>query len=371
LLLESISGIWYHNLVVSNTIPPSFSNTHKNTQFVEKGFVKLRASVSRDAKRGQTGFVCIYVEDSGCGIPMEKRAKLFSKFQESLDSLHQGTGIGLAVCRHLIDLMGGDIVLDETYHSGIEGCPGARFVVHLNQSPIEVDEEGEEENKFSRGDKDPEQGMEKPQSAPPASFLATSIEQNQDSHKVGVSGSDTGDSRHLLPPNLRILFVDDDYLLRRLFRRSLEKMMPTWVVEEAASGETALRMIEEEECKPYDLIFVDQYMSSVSKQMLGTETVRALRASGNLTSNTATTTTGRTIICGLSANDMERQFHQAGADSFLMKPFPCDKKSLSEELCRILNLPQLEEQQQDPQQPADSSPNEKSGKYTISRIHSL
>jgi CheY-like chemotaxis protein len=30
----------------------------------------------------------------------------------------------------------------------------------------------------------------------------------------------------------------------------------------------------------YDLIFMDQHMASTEKQMLGTETVRALRAKG-------------------------------------------------------------------------------------------
>ena len=33
--------------------------------------------------------------------------------------------------------MGGDIWLDETYHSGTEGCPGARFIVNLNMVPLE------------------------------------------------------------------------------------------------------------------------------------------------------------------------------------------------------------------------------------------
>ena len=66
-------------------------------------------------------------------------------------------------------------------------------------------------------------------------------------------------------------------------------------------------------------------MASVEKQMLGTETVRAMRAQG-VTSK----------ICGLSANNLEEEFLSAGADSFLLKPFPCEKDELRAELLRVL-----------------------------------
>jgi CheY-like chemotaxis protein len=95
-----------------------------------------------------------------------------------------------------------------------------------------------------------------------------------------------------LPKNLSVLFVDDDLVLRKLFSRSVAKAAPTWKIQEAANGETALRMVDSE---AYDLIFMDQHMASTEKQMLGTETVRALRAKGF-----------KNTICGLSANDIEQ-----------------------------------------------------------------
>ena len=101
-------------------------------KFVEKGFVRLCAEVV-------DGMVHLSVEDSGPGIPLEKRDRLFSRFQESLDSLNQGTGIGLCVCSNLIDLMNGHIVLDETYDSGIERFPGSRFVIQLNKPAVCID----------------------------------------------------------------------------------------------------------------------------------------------------------------------------------------------------------------------------------------
>jgi CheY-like chemotaxis protein len=50
--------------------------------------------------------------------------------------------------------------------------------------------------------------------------------------------------------------------------------MPEWDVQEAASGETALRLAD---MQSYDLTFLDLYMASVEKQLMGTETARPLR----------------------------------------------------------------------------------------------
>ena len=82
------------------------------------------------------GSVVVFVEDSGPGIPPEKRDKLFAKFQDRLDSLNQGTGIGLSLCKSLSDLMNCNINLDETYISGAEGRPGTRIVIALNTAPV-------------------------------------------------------------------------------------------------------------------------------------------------------------------------------------------------------------------------------------------
>ena len=66
-------------------------------------------------------------------------------------------------------------------------------------------------------------------------------------------------------------------------------------------------------------------MASIEKQLLGTETVRALRANGV-----------ETIVCGLSTNDVEEPFLKAGANSFMFKPFPCEKGEMAQELTRVL-----------------------------------
>jgi signal transduction histidine kinase len=95
------------------------------TKFVEKGYIRLRASVveisgeDKAALNGNVGLpknahdppqpsqqhIELYVEDSGPGIPEHKRQSLFNKWQDSLDVLNQGTGIGLALCKKLSILM--------------------------------------------------------------------------------------------------------------------------------------------------------------------------------------------------------------------------------------------------------------------------
>jgi CheY-like chemotaxis protein len=127
-----------------------------------------------------------------------------------------------------------------------------------------------------------------------------------------------------LPEQFSVLFVDDDPLLRKLFIRSLKGLCPAWAVRQAASGEAALQLIEDEGTPSFDLIFVDMYMASVEKQLLGSEAVSIMRDRGV-----------NCVICGLSANDKEDEFLAAGADAFLCKPFPCEHNALRAEIIRI------------------------------------
>jgi CheY-like chemotaxis protein len=112
-------------------------------------------------------------------------------------------------------------------------------------------------------------------------------------------------------------------VLRKLFSRSVAKAAPTWKIQEAANGETALRLVDSE---AYGLIFMDQHMASTKKQLLGTETIRALRAKGF-----------KNTSCGLSANDIEQLFVSAGADCYILQPVPCDRSTLESVLDGILS----------------------------------
>ena len=56
-----------------------------SVKFVKKGFIRLQAKLVNES-------VEISVSDSGTGIPDNKKHRLFTKFQQSLDELNQGTG---------------------------------------------------------------------------------------------------------------------------------------------------------------------------------------------------------------------------------------------------------------------------------------
>ena len=52
--------------------------------------------------------IYVYVKDTGAGIPKEKQHLIFKRFQK-LDSFVQGIGLGLTICKAIIDAVGGKI----------------------------------------------------------------------------------------------------------------------------------------------------------------------------------------------------------------------------------------------------------------------
>lgn len=69
------------------------------------------------------------VEDDGPGIPPAIQARLFEPFVTTKD-IGKGTGLGLAVCRGVVESAGGSIDYDETFSDG------ARFVVEIPASAV-------------------------------------------------------------------------------------------------------------------------------------------------------------------------------------------------------------------------------------------
>jgi signal transduction histidine kinase/CheY-like chemotaxis protein len=92
-------------------------------KFTDQGTVRLSASVEPGlAGQGQIGErLILQVADTGAGIPPEKLAEVFEPFGQvdsSRTRAHGGAGLGLAICRRLVDAMGGEIRLDSTVGVG-------------------------------------------------------------------------------------------------------------------------------------------------------------------------------------------------------------------------------------------------------------
>jgi signal transduction histidine kinase len=79
-------------------------------------FTDAGGSVELSCKLGGTdpraSFVEFAVKDSGIGISLEDQSRLFERFvrlESQMDRSASGTGLGLALCRHLVELHGGEI----------------------------------------------------------------------------------------------------------------------------------------------------------------------------------------------------------------------------------------------------------------------
>jgi signal transduction histidine kinase len=92
----------------------------------ERGKVVLRASLDEAPASGKgAATIRIEVEDSGPGVSDDILPKLFEPFATSKE-VGKGTGLGLAVCRGLVEAAGGTITLAPKGELG-----GARFWVDL------------------------------------------------------------------------------------------------------------------------------------------------------------------------------------------------------------------------------------------------
>lgn len=85
-----------------------FGNSLKFTP--EGGIIQL--SLYRE-----DGNVCISVNDNGIGIPNEKLEHIFERFYQIEQSTHEGTGIGLALVKKLVELMNGRILISSNSDS--------------------------------------------------------------------------------------------------------------------------------------------------------------------------------------------------------------------------------------------------------------
>jgi len=244
-------------------------------KYTNEGYVRL--SVSCEPK-GDKAQLCFDIEDSGQGIKLEEQDKLFleySRVNVDANKALEGTGLGLKITKHIVEMMDGNISVRSTY--GI----GSAFTVKVMQDTVAgcgfIDPETAEHIKdFSyRSDKND-----------------ANLQMQYDAIKGG-----------------KILIVDDTktnlYVASRL-------MDPYELqIETAESGFDALNKIKSGSV--YDIIFMDHMMP----EMDGVETVKRLRKQ-NYTGT----------IVALTANALvgnAEMFKQNGFDDFISKPIDPNK----------------------------------------------
>lgn len=92
-------------------------------KFTAQGYVSF-------SLRDEGGTVVVSVRDTGLGLPPEEQTRIFDEFQRTERSIHRGyggIGLGLAICKRLVTLHGGEIGV---HSSGVEG-EGSEFYFRL------------------------------------------------------------------------------------------------------------------------------------------------------------------------------------------------------------------------------------------------
>jgi len=191
-------------------------------KFTDRGEVVVRVSVA--GRDGDAVELLFSVRDTGIGIPAHQQAGLFAMFTQADSSTtrrYGGSGLGLAVCRRLVELMQGRIWVESEAGKGSDFRFTARFGVAPDEEPAPA----------------PLRELE----------------------------------------GLRVLGVDDNATNRLVLGETLRswRMVPTL----ASSGREGLALVQQARAagEPFDLILLDAVMPGMD----GLEFARLLRGDPN------------------------------------------------------------------------------------------
>ncbi len=238
------------------------------------------------------------VKDTGPGVPQEKIDALFAPFTQASKGFrreHQGAGLGLAICKRLIGMLGGGLTVTS------EPGAGAAFAFALT-FPVEEDIPAQW---AARTHDEPSSHEEaRTYQAPPALASGGSAPKGDRPHDPAQPPApDTTDRRPL-----RLLIAEDDTTTRYATTRLLENA--GYIVVAAKDGREALETLRREH---FDLALLDIQMPVMD----GLEALRALRRGEAGRANVSLPVVVMTAYVG----DADRKtFLAAGADEYVPKP---------------------------------------------------
>lgn len=213
----------------------------------------------------------IAVSDTGVGIPSDKLEHIFEKFSQADETTtrrYGGTGLGLAICRHLVELMGGQIGVNSRVGEG--STFWVVLPLPLAEAPSAV----------------PLQGSDVGSGAPSASEVVS-----------------TGQ------PPLRVLLVEDNVINQRVAVHMLKRLGHH--IEVVADGREAVERVKQ---AAYDLVLMDCQMP----EMDGYEAARLIRR-WEAEQGRARRLPIIALTAHALAGDRERCL-AAGMDGYLAKP---------------------------------------------------
>lgn len=236
-------------------------------KYTDKGSVALKVR-SKKIEAGRIHLI-IGVWDTGIGIKEEDKAMLFERFERfdmERNSTIEGTGLGLPITHHLVELMGGKIDVESEYGKG------SIFTATIPQNVLDETPIGDFQNRLK--DNTP---------------------------------ADIPYRESFRAPLAHILVVDDTKINMKVVVNLLKNTKIK--IDTAESGAQAVAMAAGTK---YDIIFMDQRMP----EMDGTEAFRRIRATeGGLSSDVP-------IIC-LTADAVigaKERYLSEGFTDYLAKP---------------------------------------------------
>ncbi|MBI5200443.1 MAG: HAMP domain-containing histidine kinase, partial [Elusimicrobia bacterium] len=85
-------------------------------------FTPKGGTIAIGVKKGPDGGVVVSVKDTGVGIPKDKLASMFTKFFQVEETKNEarvkGTGLGLTICRRIVEAHGGRIAVESEFRKG-------------------------------------------------------------------------------------------------------------------------------------------------------------------------------------------------------------------------------------------------------------
>jgi len=310
-------------------------------KFTHSGQITVAVGLAEAAGGGAQ--VRISVQDTGIGIPPDKRTTIFDPFMQadiSNTRRYGGVGLGLSIVNNIVRGMGGTVSLESTV--GL----GSTFHVFL---PLQVVSEGGEVGLAAVGA--PDQSGAAVGSGANSAALAVSMSaqrldvvsrrlpgREREAHGVDGSGRAGGERpsemelgveapikkapqrevrlRGVAGQRIKVLLVEDDRVSREVARMFLEKA--GCEVDLAVNGREAVELYSPGK---YEFIFMDRHMPEMDG-IAATREIRRLEALVD----------GKTVIIGLSAGALasERDLClDAGMDEYLTKPVRMEKINLT------------------------------------------
>jgi PAS domain S-box-containing protein len=239
-------------------------------KFTEKGKVEIRVAATGNAPCGKRE-VTFIVTDTGIGIPDDKKDLLFQAFSqvdESHSRVYGGTGLGLVICKEIVERMGGKISVTSKEGKGSTfSCS-----IPLGEAKTERDAIIASGTTVATGD-------------------APCVE------KIGKP---------------RLLVAEDEPIIREVLGSMLRRS--NYEVDFAENGQNVVEMWENGR---YDLILMDVQMP----RMNGFEATAAIREKER-------TRGGHIPIVAMTAHALkehEQRCLDAGMDSYISKPIDFKK----------------------------------------------